>query len=82
MQRTNIYLAERQTEAMDILASQQGVSRAEVVRQLIDEGLYRRPTADAVQSAIAESFGVMRDASLPDRDGTQRDQHIEKLWEL
>ena len=38
MQRTNIYLDERQVEALDRLAQTEGVSRAEVIRRLLDRG--------------------------------------------
>lgn len=80
MQRTNIYLEERQAEAMDLLARQEGVSRAEIVRRLIDEGLSRGPAPDAVREAIAESFGVLRGVAFPGRTETQRDRYLEELW--
>ena len=39
MKRTNIYLDEEQTESLDRLAEQEGVSRAELIRRLIDGAL-------------------------------------------
>ena len=39
MRRTNIYLEDRQTEALDRIASQLGVSRAQVVRDIVDRTL-------------------------------------------
>ena len=39
MRRTNIYLEERQTRALDRLADAEGTSRAEIIRRLIDRAL-------------------------------------------
>ena len=79
MQRTNIYLEESQTEAMDALAAQQGISRAELIRRLIDEGLARQPSIDSLLSAINDSFGAARDVDFPDRS-TEREDYLEGLW--
>ena len=40
-QDRNIYLAERQTEALDRIAADEGISRAEVIRRLLDRALER-----------------------------------------
>jgi hypothetical protein len=39
MFRTNIYLEERQTEALDRIAKAQGVARAVLIRYVVDEAL-------------------------------------------
>ena len=49
MQRTNIYLEERQTELLDQLAIDQGVSRAEVVAPRTA----LCPASDAVSAVFA-----------------------------
>ena len=81
MRRTNIYLDERQTRAMDELAAQDGVSRAQIVRQLIDQGLAGRSASTAsATAAIFASFGVLRDIDPPARGLTERDQYLDGLW--
>ena len=39
MKRTNIYLAEGQAAALDRVAKAEGVSRAELIRELIDRAI-------------------------------------------
>lgn len=83
MKRTNIYLDDEQLRSLDAASQAADVSKAELVRQLIDVGLGRRPAADAEADidAIAESFGALADADAPPlgvQDG--RAQHLEKLF--
>ena len=62
MQRTNIYLEERQTRALDRRAADEGISRAELIRRLLDraiEGQDEDLAADL--AAIDESFGAVPD---------------------
>lgn len=61
MKRTNIYLAEGQVEALDRVAEAEGVSRAELIRELIDRATGGQPGADLVAdlAAIEGSFGVL-----------------------
>jgi metal-responsive CopG/Arc/MetJ family transcriptional regulator len=72
MKRTNIYLAEGQAEALDRVAEAEGVSRAELIRALIDRAIGRQPGADlaADLAAIEGSFGVLaeHEAFSPGRD--------------
>jgi hypothetical protein len=56
MKRTNIYLDEKQAELLDHLAHEQGVSRAEMIRMLLDCSL--RSRADDVEVGLAGSFRV------------------------
>ncbi|MGH3633510.1 MAG: CopG family transcriptional regulator, partial [Mycobacterium sp.] len=68
MKRTNIYLAEEQTASLDTLAQQQGVSRAELIRQLLNRAL--TSSDDNLASdfiAIDNSFGALRDVEEPVR---------------
>ena len=39
MQRTNIYLEDRQTAVLDRLAAEEGISRAELIRRILDRAL-------------------------------------------
>ena len=81
IKRTNIYLDEQQTAALDRLAAQQGVSRAELIRQLLD-----RVLASADQSltsdlqAIDDSFGALRDIDVPVRGQGEREDHLARIW--
>lgn len=84
MNRTNIYLEPRQTEALDELARLDGVARAEVVRRLIDEGLTeRRGRLERDLRAIRESFGALADDGDDDRferGPSERDAHLARMW--
>lgn len=59
--RTNIYLDEAQAAAVDQAARAQGISRAELVRQLIDKGINTSASSDleADLAAIDASFGTL-----------------------
>jgi putative heme iron utilization protein len=82
MQRTNIYLEERQTSQLDRLAAHAGVSRAEVIRRLLDRALDGAggTLADDL-AAIDETWGSLRDVAAPSRGLSERDRHLERLWE-
>lgn len=61
MKRTSIYLAEGQVAALDRIAEAAGVSRSEVIRELIDRAISGHPDADlaADLAAINASFGIL-----------------------
>ncbi|BDB42396.1 ribbon-helix-helix domain-containing protein [Mycobacterium kiyosense] len=81
MKRTNIYLDEAQTISLDKLAEQQGISRAELIRQLLDRALNNADDNLAADlKAIDDSFGVLRDIEAPDRRPGSREQHLERMW--
>jgi Ribbon-helix-helix protein, copG family len=82
MKRTNIYLGEAQSAALDQVAHAQGISRAELIRQLIDAGIGAAGTADldADLAAIQESFGVLRDEDIPlVRGPDERARHLNRM---
>lgn len=83
MQRTNIYLEERQTVALDALARERGITRAQLVREMIDRGL-RTEDRDLERdlAAIEGAFGALADEAEPtaDREKTSRDRHLDRLW--
>ena len=66
MKRTAIYLAESQAAALDQVAKAEGISRAELIRTLIDQAIGGHPGADlaADLAAIESSFGVL-DSNSP-----------------
>ncbi|MFT3853884.1 MAG: CopG family transcriptional regulator [Ilumatobacteraceae bacterium] len=82
MDRTNIYLERRQTEALDRRAADEGVSRAEIIRRLLDQALHGSDdNLDSDLAAIDESFGAMLDADVPRRGPDERDVHLARIWQ-
>lgn len=80
MRRTNVYLDEAQTAALDELARGQGISRAELVRRLLDRGIANAPVDQAADlAAIEESFGVLADERFSGRRPDQREAHLDRL---
>lgn len=83
MKRTNIYLDEQQAELLDQLARTQGISRAEMIRRLLDRSL--RDEVDDVAAGLAaidESFGVLTDTEWPERRAGDREEHLAKMWAI
>lgn len=82
MQRTNIYLGEAQSAALDKAAHAQGISRAELIRRLIDAGLGTAEMTDLESdlAAIDASFGVLHDEELIlSRGFDERARHLERV---
>lgn len=83
MRRTNLYLDEGQTAALDELARSQGMSRAAVVRQLINRQIHAGGAdLDADLSAIEDSFGALRDGEFPQRGADERARHLDLIRSL
>ncbi len=83
MQRTNIYLAAEQCEALDGLAAEEGISRAEVIRRLIDAGLAGRDNDVAGDvAAIEDSFGALSEVEAVTRSADGRSVHLDRMWRL
>jgi hypothetical protein len=83
MTRTNIYLEDRQTAILDRIATEEGVSRAEVIRRLIDRALAGRDDDLAADlAAIDESFGVLGDANIAARGAGDREEHLARMWQV
>jgi hypothetical protein len=85
MKRTNIYLDEAQSVALEQVARTQGISRAELIRQLIDRsiGVSGAADLDADLDAIRDSFGVARDEELSfSRGSDERSRHLDRMAEL
>jgi hypothetical protein len=83
MQRTNIYLDESQLEALDRMAVEEGTSRAEVIRHLLDRSLVgedRDLAADL--EAITDGFGALSDEADAafERGPDDRAAHLQKVW--
>jgi len=85
MRRTNIYLGEEQSAAVEDAARAKGISRAELIRQLIDSGLSGTGSADLESdlSAIAESFGAIADSGdFIARGDDDRARHLDRIAQL
>jgi hypothetical protein len=81
MRRTNIYLEERQIVELDRRARAQGVSRADVVRTIIDRALDEHDsTLEADLVAIDEAFGSAPNFPLPPRDSGERQARLDSIW--
>ncbi len=87
MRRTNIYLEDEQSQALEAASRSEGISRAELVRRLIDRGMNGGPTSDVDVdvAAIEDSFGVLggeefdTDSPLIRRDVDDRARHLERV---
>ena len=85
MKRTNIYLAEGQAAALDRAAQAAGVSRAELIRALIDRAIGSDPGSDlaadlaADVAAINGSFGILAGQEAFSRTPDQRMDYLDRL---
>lgn len=81
MHRTNIYLSDDQRDALDERARAEGMSRAELVRQLVDRGLARvSDPSGSHLAAIIDSFGALGDEEFVlDRGDGVRGAHLERI---
>ena len=84
MKRTNIYLAEGQAEALDRAAQAEGVSRAELIRALIDRAIGGQPGADltADLAAIDGSFGILSGEEMFSRGRDERMDYLDRLADV
>jgi hypothetical protein len=81
MNRTNIYLDEGQARSLDEAARAQGISRAALIRRLIDRGLDQSDSdLESDLAAIEASFNVLvGDEDLLDRGSDERSRRLEKV---
>lgn len=81
MHRTNIYLTDEQREQLDARATAEGMSRAELVRQMLDRALHgESDRLEADLAAIDDSFDSMGDDVLAlDRSDGERGAHLERI---
>jgi len=81
MKRTNIYLADGQVAALDRAAEAEGVSRAELIRELIDRALGGGAGSDlaADVAAIYGSFGILTGQEKFSRTRDQRMDYLDRL---
>jgi metal-responsive CopG/Arc/MetJ family transcriptional regulator len=61
MERTSIYLTKEQQKRLANRASEMDVSRSELVRRLLDEGLGIARRQDRIEQALETSRGIWAD---------------------
>jgi len=61
MERTNIYLTEEQQNRLGDRAKDEGVTKSEVIRRLLDEGLGISRRQERVDEALDASRGIWSD---------------------
>jgi len=80
MHRTNIYLEDRQTAALDRLAADEGISRAELIRRILDRALLGSDDdrhADLARLDFA--FDSVVEIDLPAREPGDRERRLDDL---
>lgn len=79
MQRTNIYLEDRQTAVLDRLAAEEGISRAELIRRILDRALQGSDDRDADLARLDFAFGATVEIDLPQREPGDRERMLDEL---
>jgi Ribbon-helix-helix protein, copG family len=80
MRRTNIYLDESQTAALDEIAQAEGISRAAAIRRILDRAIGAAESSrDADLSAIEDSFGILDGMDELLRDVDDRALHLDRI---
>ncbi|MDR1189208.1 MAG: ribbon-helix-helix domain-containing protein [Bifidobacteriaceae bacterium] len=73
MRRTNSYFEDRQLDALDTMARDEGVSRSDILRRLVEGAIAGSdPRLENDLAAIRESFGTVPDLVTSPRDGDAR----------
>lgn len=80
--RTNIYLDEDQVARLDQRARQEGLSRAALIRRILEDGLSVDDTSLAADlAALRESFGAAADLDLT-RAVDARGAHLDRIRQM
>jgi uncharacterized protein (DUF1778 family) len=75
-------LSESQTEALDRMAADKGLSRADLIRRLLDRALSGADDdLEADLAAIDASFGAYRDIQVVTRGEDERAEHLASMWQ-
>ncbi len=80
MNRTNIYLDEEQARSLDEAARAEGISRAALIRRLIDRGLgLNEGDLESDLAAIEASFNVLSGEDVLERGSDERSRYLDKV---
>jgi hypothetical protein len=71
-ERTQIYLTSEQRRRLDEIASRQGKSLAQVIREAVEA--YVITTLPESEEALAATFGAAPDIEVPPRDEWDREE--------
>lgn len=80
MQRTNIYLEDRQTTALDRLAAEEGISRAELIRRILDRALQGYDgDVSADLARLDYAFEAVVELDVAGREPSARERLVDAL---
>lgn len=74
-------LDEHQAGVLDRMAAAEGLSRAQVVRRLVDSALSGADDLEADLAAIDASFGAYQDIDVVPRETGEREEHLARMWQ-
>lgn len=72
MQRTQIYLKDEHQERLARIASDRGISKSEVIREILDREFSFVADAEARAAAVRETAGILKGKDYPDWEQWQR----------
>lgn len=72
MKRTQIYLDEEQDLRLERRAAATGQTKSALIRAAIDRFLSRDRSPDELEQALDDTYGVLPDLRVPDRDEWER----------
>lgn len=68
MQRTNIFLTDEQQRRLDRRAKERGISKSELIRQILDEALAITQASTTPAQAIEATSGIWSDREAAELD--------------
>ncbi len=77
VQRTQIYLTEREAEALDRVARQTGRTRSSLIREAIEARYLATPDKDETLRVLRETFGTWK--REPGEEAHEGPEFVEKL---
>lgn len=80
MKRTQIQLTKEQTEQLDEMAREQGVSRSELIRQAVDRWLDTRSASSSEERLQRAKEAVGRHASGENDVSSRHDEYLEEEY--
>ena len=80
MQRTNIYLEDRQTAVLDRLAAEEGITRAQLIRRILDRAIGGSDgDRDADLARLDFAFASAVEIDVPAREPGDRERLVDDL---
>ncbi len=83
MERTQIYLEERQTAELDRRARDRGTTRSHLIREALEQYLTEDADAEAFMVALDNVFGIWAERNdLDDIHGSMREADLRRMTQL